>query len=190
MTEPPPTTPSSVRMKLRIATASAHARLDALAADFPLSTREGYADFLAAHAAALIPIEQALAEAGVNDVLPDWPARCRSGAIMRDLDLLRADLRAITIPPICGEAEIFGTLYVLEGSRLGARVILQNLDARVAGSATNYLRHGDTRLWQSFLAALEASPPAQEEFSVTLDAALATFETFERAFQVAHRIAA
>jgi heme oxygenase len=190
MVEGPATIPSSLRVKLRISTASAHARLDGLAAAFPLSTRDGYADFLAAHAAALIPIEQALAEADVNALLPDWPSRCRSGAVMRDLDILRAELRAIAVPPICGEAAIFGTLYVLEGSRLGARVILQNLDPRIAGAATHYLQHGDTRLWPTFLSALEASNEAHEDFSATLDAALCTFEVFERAFQSACEVAA
>ena len=64
-------------------------------------------------------------------------------------------------PPLAGAARMFGALYVLEGSRLGAKLLVPDLLAggstRVR-AATRYLRHGEGhRLWQSFLAHLESS---------------------------------
>lgn len=187
---PPTTTPSSVRGRLKIATAAAHARVDSLAARFDLSDCNGYAEFLTAHAAVLIPFEQMLAENGVNSVLADWPERSRSGALMRDLDILRAELRAVPVPLFSTEAEIFGALYVLEGSRLGARFLLRGVNEDAVSGATHYLRHGDTKLWPTFLEALESSREVASDFSSTLDAALTTFEIFERAFRTDLQVAA
>lgn len=182
MMEPPATTPSRLRARLKIATVAAHERLDLLAARFDLSNRKAYAAFLAAHAAALIPLEQMLAEHGVVQFLPDWPHRSRSAALMRDLDILQTELRAHPVPVFSIEAEIFGALYVLEGSRLGARFILRQIDKSAVGGAIHYLSHGDPNLWPTFLAALEDSPDAHANFASVLDAALSTFEIFERAF--------
>lgn len=53
-------------------------------------------------------------------------------------------------------------LYVLEGSRLGGKLLLRRALAnpdRQMRSATRYLGHGDGRdLWRFFLERLEASP--------------------------------
>ncbi|HEY8947417.1 MAG TPA: biliverdin-producing heme oxygenase [Rhizomicrobium sp.] len=181
-TAPLTTASPSVRGRLKIATTAAHARLDTLAERFDLSTRTAYAEFLSAHAAVLIPLEQMLAENGVVDLLADWPERSRSSALMRDLDILRADLRAALVPSFATEAEMFGVLYVLEGSRLGARVILRAIDENTMNGATHYLRHGGVKLWPSFLDAMENAPGVAANFPATLDAALTTFEIFERAF--------
>ena len=67
-------------------------------------------------------------------------------------------------------AEMLGLVYVLEGLRMGARVILSRLaeepDTAIIG-ATAYLRHGfGRRLWPTFLTTLEPAarrgriPPA------------------------------
>src|SRR5690348_14674131 len=61
---------ATLRDRLRAATAEAHAALDRCLQAFDLTTRAGYGRFLAANAAALLPLERALEDAGVRDVLP------------------------------------------------------------------------------------------------------------------------
>lgn len=175
----------SLRGFLRKATYEKHQQLDRLATVFSIDTRAGYARFLAAQAAALIPLEMALENSGVHDVLPDWPVRSRRAALLRDLTILAAPYATAPVPVPASAAEIFGVLYVLEGSRLGARVILRELDPSIhALGATQYLRHGeDAGLWQSFLTALENTPAARSDVAAVEAAANSAFAVFQRAFE-------
>ncbi len=138
----------SMREKLRASTAALHAAVDARFAPLMTGGMAGYRQFLHASAAAILPLETALSAAGVSLVISDWDKRARSRA-------LRDDLADIGATPPDDRREIFvgdaayqlGMLYVLEGSRLGARILvrqLQEADAGV-GAATRYLRHGEGR---------------------------------------------
>ena len=160
--------PTSIRDTLRDATANLHARVDShMSAMFSDPTR-GYERFLSASAAAVLPLEEALVEADVSDLLPDWLARSRSAALRSDLDLL-----ALPVPHSARlqlprkESFLMGVLYVLEGSRLGARFLLQRFQSSPAsaeGRATRYLAHGrESALWQTFLRQLEASAAARRD---------------------------
>ena len=126
----------AVRTRLRAATAGAHRRVDDTFSRFDLTCPEAYALFLQAQAAALLPLERAL-EAGASRRLPaDWPARRRGQALL-------ADLRALGVPePVCDElapirqdAAALGTLYVLEGSRLGGAMLRRAVPAAGAAAA-------------------------------------------------------
>ena len=87
--------------------------------------------------------------------------------------------------PILDEAEAFGVLYVLEGSRLGGRILAkrasESADAKVR-SATRYFRHAEKAgHWQSFLARLEKSDAVRAAPERAGAAALAAFAAFEAA---------
>jgi heme oxygenase len=77
-----------------------------------------------------------------------------------------------------------GSIYVMEGSSLGGRVILRNVQRclKEAGKASSSYFAGygaDTgRMWQEFLARLEQSPVHDKEFIGR--GALTTFESFRR----------
>ena len=147
------------RDRLRAATAAAHAELDSLFSAFHLSHRDDYVRFLAANAAALLPIERALERAGVRQLVTDWDERRRSNIILADLDRLGGSAKQLAWNAGLTRARMLGTLYVLEGSRLGARFLVQLVMRShdpVVRDATAYLRHGEgRRLWPSFLALLE-----------------------------------
>lgn len=142
-----------------------------------------YAEFLSASAAALWPLEQALGTANVARILPDWHERARSAALRADL----ADL-GISAPPttpapeIKDDAFLFGVLYVLEGSRLGARLLTRRVLATGTPSmhrATRYLRHGEGKpLWQTFLCRLEASAAVRRAPKCAVAGAIAAFACF------------
>ena len=93
---------------------------------------------------------------------------------------------------------MFGALYVLEGSRLGARLLVPDLLAggstRVR-AATRYLRHGEGhRLWQSFLTHLDASQDVRARPGEAIAGARMAFALFiagrPDAGLRAHRVAA
>jgi heme oxygenase len=105
------------------------------------------------------PIEHGLVQAGVHRILPDWDQRERASALAEDLADLGVRSAAAPECPIGADAgTILGWSYVLEGSRLGAGVILRMVEASEEPRmrcATRFLRHGEGQgLWTSFKAAL------------------------------------
>jgi len=172
-----------LRERLRDATAAAHRELDAQMSAFDLTVFSGYRRFLQASAGALLPLEAALVDAGVAGLFPDWPERSRSAAIAADLGRLGSAAQStVSVPPLT-PGGMLGTMYVLEGSRLGARFLLKEVaeagDPRVA-EATSYLRHGaGKRLWHSFLSKLESEEVCDEVEVIA--AARVAFAAFEQA---------
>jgi heme oxygenase len=176
---------TTLRGRLRAATAQAHARLDGLFGGLDLRSRDGYRRFLEVNAAALLPLESALVDAGVTRLFPDWPARSRRHAILDDLADLDGEFVPMPMPEPLDRAGVLGTMYVLEGSRLGAayllRIVESSADPQVAG-ATAYLRHGaGQHLWRSFLDLLEAHAARLDDDAAAVTAARRTFALFEDA---------
>ncbi|MDA9427532.1 MULTISPECIES: biliverdin-producing heme oxygenase [Bradyrhizobium] len=174
---------SGLRERLREATSAAHRALDTQLSAFDLGGLAGYRRFLQASAGALLPLEVALIEAGVERMFPDWPERSRSAAIAVDLGRLGTSAASIVSVPRLTRSGVLGTMYVLEGSRLGARFLLKAVadagDPRVS-EATTYLRHGEgKRLWQSFLVKLAREESGDED--EIIDSACIAFAAFEQA---------
>jgi heme oxygenase len=144
---------------LRDATAADHARLDAKLGALKLCTVAGYRCFLEINAAALLPLERSLERAGVRAMLPNWNDRARTGAILTDLARLGGRPGRLDAPELTDRSAMLGTLYVLEGSRLGAAYLLRTVkqcsDPLVSGN-TAFLGHGAGRhFWPEYLAVLE-----------------------------------
>jgi len=201
LTEPHPrpsrglTAATDLRSVLRNATAEAHARLDEIFGAFDLRRLPDYRRFLEAHAAAVLPLEAALDKSEVGQIFPDWPQRARAHAIVADIDMLGGTVGALPDLPILDFASVLGTMYVLEGSRLGAGLLLlkvrQSPDPLVA-QTTAYLGHGTgSHLWQSFLAMLERHARRLSDSSKAIAAARSAFGLFEQAAtDCAHRATA
>lgn len=173
-----------IRQSLRAATAQAHERLDACARRVNLTDRESYGRFLQAQSGPVIGLELALQDFGVARLLPDWPLRSRTAALRHDLETLRLHAESSAAIRLTSTAQAFGTLYVLEGSRLGARVLLQQILAAAPDlkPATGFLSHGsDQRLWSTFLQSLEAKVGVKDLAACTSGAEHA-FDLFESAF--------
>lgn len=117
-----------VRRVLRDGTHAAHGRVDEIYSHADLSRGEDYALFLTAQAAALIPAEEALEQAGAGRLLEDWPSRKRAGLLRADLLEMKVRVPApIAAPVFATEAELWGGLYVLEGSRLGGALLRRSI---------------------------------------------------------------
>lgn len=176
--------PTGLRHRLRIATGPAHRRLDMRLDRFDLSRLTDYRQFLAINAAALLPLEDALLDAGVIEEFPDWPQRSRTAAILSDLARLDSKPQPLRQAAPLDSDGVLGTMYVLEGSRLGAKILLRTVtnssDPLVAGT-TEYLRHGAGQdLWRSFLVTLGKYAPVSSEAGV-VNAALRAFTLFDEA---------
>ncbi len=174
---------SGRRDRLRDATAAAHRELDGQLSAFDLTIFSGYRRFLQASAGALLPLETALVEAGVAKMFLDWPERSRRAVIAADLGCLGSSVQStVSVPPLT-HSGMLGTMYVLEGSRLGAKFLLKTVasaaDPRI-GEATAYLSHGTgQRLWQSFLAKLASDEMCDED--EVIESARTAFAAFEQA---------
>jgi heme oxygenase (biliverdin-IX-beta and delta-forming) len=180
---------AGLRLCLRSVTAEAHARLDARLGAFDLTSLPGYRPFLEANAAALLPLEAALEAARVAEILPDWELRSRKAAILEDLARVGGGVAPLPTPGPFDLGGILGTMYVLEGSRLDARMLLnavkRSADAEVL-HATAFLRHGaGHHFWPSFLAVLESHAAADHEAGA-IDGAMQAFAMFERAAARTH----
>lgn len=164
---------------LRSATAGAHERLDALYARFDLARADGYAAFLRAHAAALLPVEAWLDRAGAAGIVSDWATRRRAASLYADLAAMgeavppsRPFAAAATRPALAG------ALYVVEGSRLGGRYLARAVPADFPRA---FLDPAERPSWPALLAAVDDALADPADRSAAIDAALAVFARFEEA---------
>ena len=169
----------SLRNQLRAATAPQHERVDTAFSAYRLDQPEGYRAFLQAHAQVLIPLEIELERAGIESMLDDWPLRSRRQVLLADLQALGCAEPPLTPP---GMAPSFGwswgAAYVIEGSRLGGRVLARRVADANPSAPLRYLNHGSaTPLWPSFLQKLEQQGSACD-WSEVLTGANDTFERF------------
>jgi heme oxygenase len=128
-------------------------------------------------------IEEGLEAARIHRLLPDWDVR------RRRFDLA-SDMRAMGIPPCAARtipiSDDIGTLlgwsYVLEGSRLGARFILRQIEATRSEEligATRFLRHGGgMALWPTFMGTLSRIDDDLSAIDRACEAARAAFNCF------------
>lgn len=174
-----------LRDRLKQATADAHRDLDTRLGALDLGRLPGYRRFLEINAAALLPLETALESSGVAVIFADWPQRARRAAMLADLARVGGANRASESVDRLSRNAVFGALYVLEGSRLGAKYLLRSVAQSsdpVIASATAYLRHGAGQpLWQDFLHMLARQPFSPEDETEVIAGAQTAFSIFARA---------
>lgn len=172
----------SARAALRLGTRAEHERVDRLFGALDLALPGDYRRFLAAQAAAFLPVEASLEQAGIAAVVPDWPERRRSCFLRDDLAALGAELPAPeAVPELGGGPEILGALYVLEGSRLGGAALRRGLPAQAPQSFLNHPQSPGA--WRKLLETLDHSVYE----TATLDAALGAARTVFGCFEAAGR---
>lgn len=128
-------------------------------------------------------IEMALEQAGVRRVLPDWDWRLRRFDLAADLDAVGVALPPVQAHRVAPETgTILGWAYVLEGSRLGAKLVLRSVERSAdqdVRAATRFLRHGvDGNLWASFKMVLARIDGDEGAIAQACDGARAGFQAF------------
>lgn len=144
----------SLRAALREATGPLHLSVEARFAGLNLAEAGDYGRFLTDHAGVIPALEQALDRAGIEAALPDWAHRRRAAALAADLAALGLPFptpRPVEVRP---GAEAMGVAYVLEGSRLGAALLLKAIPDSLPRA---FFAHGQgEHLFRSFLPHLDA----------------------------------
>ncbi len=168
---------TDARQSLRAATAADHERIDRAFSAFDLTRRDDYARFLRAQAAAFLPVEAAIDAANPIDWVPDWPARRRSAALLADLDAL-GNAPPPTAPRhlFRNREEILGAIYVLEGSRLGGRMLARSVPA---GFPRAFIAANDTGLWRTLIELLDKLLISDDQRIAAARSARNVFAMFE-----------
>ncbi len=152
---------ASLRSALRERTSQLHHQLDTQVGKF--TAQSDYADYVTRSYIFRAAIEPRLAGDG------RWQFPPLATLLAQDLaDLDRPVPTALSaqVPPI-NAAERLGMLYVLEGSGVGARLLLRR--AKAIGFTEAFgARHlgqqaGDTRRWPQFLEVLEHAPASEHD---------------------------
>jgi len=145
---------------LRAEGGALHQQVDATFGRYALQTRPHYVAFLQAHAQALMGLEVLLERSGVERLLPDWAERRRTSVLGDDLQHLGAVRPApVAFERTLDEGECWGVAYVLEGSRLGSRLLDRHVgesDDEAVREARAYLGHVPPKAaWPQFLERLD-----------------------------------
>ncbi|MCP1198815.1 biliverdin-producing heme oxygenase [Notoacmeibacter sp. MSK16QG-6] len=185
-----PSAARSLRHGLREETREAHEALDTVMSQYRLDDASNYAAFLRIHEAVLPAIERALEAEGIAADLPDWPMRQRRDALAADLAELPGSPPCLMasppdLPDLSSRAARFGATYVLEGSRMGAKLLVRSVPEGDRRFPTRFLRHGESeKLWPSFVAALDDADKNGISHDVAIHAARHIFAVYEQAARV------
>ncbi|KAA0700691.1 biliverdin-producing heme oxygenase [Neorhizobium sp. P12A] len=170
-----------LRMTLRTDTSDDHKAVDHIFGHFDLADRNRYASFLCAHARVLPPIEIALEQAGVEDIIPDWRDRRRRGKLMDDLTALGTSApEHLPAPTFSTEDEIWGAAYVLEGSKLGGAMLARQVPVEFPSSYLGF--QGPKGAMKTFMEKLDEFSPLEEDRAIA--AARSVFTLFKRAAEL------
>ena len=178
----------TLTVALRERTRGAHAQAEA-ALDVPRRgrDRDGYAALLGSLRSVYAPLERELDAADVaGAVLPDWPARRKTGWL--DTDLLALDARLpsdLEVVPLRSAEEVVGAAYVMEGATLGGALVGPLLSPGLPHRFFDGYGPGRGRMWRDFRRRVDALDGLDREDVVA--SALRTFALFERSCTAAAR---
>lgn len=167
----------SLRNALRAGTSDCHADVDALFGRFDLQREADYRAFLSAHARAVPAVEIALETSGIERLIPDWAERRRRDLLVDDLAVMSAPLPpSLDAPDMADDAALLGTVYVLEGSKLGGAMLAKMVGD---GLPSAYLSpFGPKGGMKTFMDMLDASGADETK---AVEAARAVFALFHKA---------
>src|SRR5690606_6314985 len=107
-----------------------------------------------------------------------------SAYLKKDIEALGAtisDLPFAKAPAVANTMSALGALYVMEGSVMGGRIIVQMLEkAGITEGVSFFSGYGEATglMWQGFIAVLNSHASTEEEERQAIEAANATFSKF------------
>lgn len=167
----------SASATLRARTSTAHDQVDAAFSDYRLDNEVSYLRFLQAHARAVPAAETLLLREGG---IPAW--RSRTSLLAEDLAILGSAMPAplpfmVAVRP----AVAWGVLYVLEGSRLGGRLLADRVPANLPSAYLCAIH--DSGEWRETRSAIETQAAAGDAYWLdqAVAGAQACFDLYLRA---------
>jgi heme oxygenase len=175
---------------IKEATHTAHQQLEVIVVKKlkAIRSQAEYADLLKHFYAYFNKVEQAIAPFITTEVLPDYASRRNSSHIKNDIEALGAtvtDLPLAEAPAIPDTISALGALYVMEGSIMGGRIIVQMLEkAGITQGVSFFSGYGEAtgRMWQGFTEVLNQYAPTTEDETKAIATANATFSKFGDVF--------
>lgn len=153
---------STRREMLRAGTAAAHAALEADIG--PICSTASYLAYVRGLYVFRASVETAIAALPWPRAWSHWSATCIAEDLAADLRDLGGELHFEVVAPslINDIDDLLGALYVLEGSSLGARVLIKSA-AMLGFHGTHGARHLERQVsalgnWKAFVETLEVSP--------------------------------
>lgn len=165
-------------------TAKLHLAVDQKISGFLDNNANGYRKMLALHGQIIPGAEDFLKKHKHLKDMPDLDSRWRSEAIRSDLETLdETPLPAIDMSFLNAQPFSVGVMYVLEGSRLGGRMIANQLgNVATAELPKRFLMHGsEQRLWNSFVAWLNVLQWSAQEERLAVQGAKEVFSAYLKA---------
>ncbi|WP_131196196.1 biliverdin-producing heme oxygenase [Lichenihabitans psoromatis] len=173
---------------LRDATAPWHASTERAFEQFDLRHREGYVAFLLAQAGALLPLEDAVQQNGIDRFIADWGVRRRGNFVLADLERLGVPRERI---PVCrlpdASYDPLAIAYVLEGSRHGARVLLRRMltgDPALANATMFLGQPFQAKQWTIFLDILRQNRGQPDQQAHLQETGIAGFRLFTQSAEM------
>jgi heme oxygenase len=123
-----------------------------------------------------------------TQLLPDYLERRNSSYLKKDIEILGGnvqDIQEIEVPKIFNEVSALGALYVMEGSIMGGRIIIQMLQKLEIDTGISFFTGygqdaGDK--WGIFTKVMNETASSESQQDETISAANQTFALFEKVF--------
>lgn len=178
----------SRRFALREATAAAHTRVESIIGEAGLfGSLRGYRRYLEATYVMRAGLERDLDLSLAAHLWPQWPDRRIARLVAQDIADLDFEPPKLTMRAQAQDwPEALGVLYVLEGSSLGARLLVRSAaDLGLTGAFGARHLHaqaGTPHAWRSFVALLDTVPLSSDGERACRAAANAAFDAFASAY--------
>ena len=147
-----------------------------------------YANFLKYFYAYFSHLESVIAPFITGERLPDHKDRRNSSYLKRDIEALGSSIHNLpqtTVPTIENHLQAFGALYVMEGSIMGGRIIVQFLEnVGIHQGVSFFSGYGENteKMWELFGEAFNAQVTCDEQAQVMIQTANDTFAHFSLVF--------
>jgi len=154
-----------------------------------IRSKADYADLLKYFYAYFCKVEQAVAPYITTEVLSDYTERRNSSYIKSDIEALGESVETLphaVAPGIVNTISALGALYVLEGSIMGGRIIVQMLEkGGITEGISFFSGYGEATglMWQRFVEVLNCYAPTEDDEAQAIAAANATFKQFGDVFE-------
>lgn len=176
--------------QIKEATKTAHQQLEGVVVRKlkAIESDADYAEFLKHFYVYFHSVEQAIAPYITADILPDYKDRRNSSYLKQDIEALGSDVVALpdaVAPSINNVSEALGALYVLEGSIMGGRIIVQMLEKLgITKGVSFFSGYGEAtgQKWETFIDVLNTQAHTSEQHEQAIRAANETFANFGDVF--------
>ncbi|KYG64907.1 hypothetical protein AZI86_11960 [Bdellovibrio bacteriovorus] len=177
--------------QLREATAANHKSIEGAMPLFPQIEIQAYRQLLEKFWGFYSPLEQLHSDAFSQQTKNlEMPLRKRTPSLQKDLSYFHDDKtlaalpRCADLPRYSSWPELYGGLYVIEGSSLGGQVITAHLHKMGFPQEICHFFNGygamTGKMWQGFLKELQAHVLSNEERALAVKAAQDTFMKLEK----------